>query len=395
MNIFKKENKNDILEKDDFNNYSIMEMNNYMLTDIRSKDIKSTYTITLSDLAKVSNIGYPTVQKIKTIIDDNKKVNDRLFKITNLEANESLKSLKDGQSFWGAIKKSDGTSKMAKLKEVEEKGIILDPTVMMMSVTLSAIENELADIKEISKQILTFLEHEKESEIESDLEILNRSINDFKYNLNDEKYLINNHKQVMDIKRTSNKNILFYKKEINEIVKKEKIIMTNGNINSIIDDIQNKFRYLRLSLYIYSFSTLMEILLLGNYNSNYLISKVNELNELNNEYKNIFNKALNYIKINANKSLESNLLSGLSSASKAISSLAEKVKVKNVDNWLNERGSNLQKTSQNMKESYNKRFDEIKDNNTSKFINKIEEINCIYNNTKEIYFDNENVYLEM
>ena len=72
---------------------------------------------------------------------------------------------------------------------------------------------ELGEIKELSKKIFSFLEHEKESEIESDLEILNRSISDFRFNLEDEKYLINNHKQVMDIKRTANKNMLFYKKE--------------------------------------------------------------------------------------------------------------------------------------------------------------------------------------
>lgn len=29
------------------------------------------------------------------------------------------------------------------------------------------------------------------------------------------------------------------------------------------------------------------------------------------------------------------------------------------------------------------------------FINQIENVNCIYNKTKEIYFDKENVYLEI
>ena len=98
---------------------------------------------------------------------------------------------------------------MAKLKAVNSSNIMtFDPTVMMMSVALAGIEAQLGEIKELNKKILSFLEEEKESEIESDLEILNRSINDFKYNLEDEKYLINNHKQVMDIKRTVNKNML-------------------------------------------------------------------------------------------------------------------------------------------------------------------------------------------
>ena len=285
---------------------------------------------------------------------------------------------------------------MAKLKAVNSSNIMtLDPTVMMMSVALAGIEAQLGEIKELNKKILSFLEEEKESEIESDLEILNRSINDFKYNLEDEKYLINNHKQVMDIKRTANKNMLFYKKQINDDLSKDKFFTINATMNSIIGEIEKKFKYYRLSLYIYSFSSLMEILLLGNYQSDYLLSKRNELDELDNEYTNTFYNTLDYIKKNANKSLEGNMLAGLGSAGKAIGNLAEKAKIKNVDSWLSERGDTLKQTGQNIKDNFINKFDEIKESNSKSFINQIEKIDCIYNKTKEIYFDSEKIYLEM
>ena len=165
--------------------------------------------MTISKLSEVSPIAVSTVDNIKKIRKENPKATDQLYRITNLGKNDSLKAMKDGKTFWGAIKKSNGKSEMAKLKAVNSSNIMtLDPTVMMMSVALAGIEAQLGEIKELNKKILSFLEEEKESEIESDLEILNRSINDFKYNLEDEKYLINNHKQVMDIKRTVNKNML-------------------------------------------------------------------------------------------------------------------------------------------------------------------------------------------
>ena len=63
----------------------------------------------------------------------------------------------------------------------------------------------------------------------------------------------------------------------------------------------------------------MEILLLGNYKNDYLLSKKEELDELE-----VFNNALEYVKKNANKSLEGNVLSGLGSAGKAIGNLKEK-----------------------------------------------------------------------
>ncbi|MBR2710939.1 MAG: hypothetical protein IKE89_00525 [Bacilli bacterium] len=397
LDKFKK--KNEILEQEanKEEKYSLVEMNNYMLSDVRKNDLsKNTYSLSISKLSEISPIAVPTANNIKTITEQNTKPSQTLYKITNLGKKDSLKSMKDGKTFWGAIKKEDGSSTMAKLKEVKSNNAItLDPTIMMMSVALVSIEQELGEIKELSKKIYSFLEHEKESEIESDLEILNRSIGDFRFNLEDEKYLINNHKQVMDIKRTSNKNMLFYKKEIKDYLSKDKLFTTNNSLNSIVLDIQKKFRYYRLSLYIYSFSTFMEILLLGNYKTDYLLNKKNELDELDNEYLEVFNKALEYVKKNANKSLEGNVLTGLGSAGKAIGNLAEKVKIKNVDNWLNEKGDNLKQSGQNIKNDFITKFEEMKESNSKPFINQIEKVDSIYNKTKEIYFDKENIYLEL
>ena len=407
MGIFDKfKKKNEVVEQkedqvindeDSKGNYSLVEMNNYMLSDVRKESLSNnTYSLSLSKLSEISPITVSTANNIKTIMEQNPKTSGNLYRITNLGKNDSLKAMRDGKTFWGSIKKSDGSSTMAKLKEVNPNNVMaLDPTVMMMSVALAGIEQELGEIKELSKQIFSFLEHEKESEIESDLEILNRSISDFRFNLEDEKYLINNHKQVMDIKRTANKNMLFYKKEIKDDLSKDKLFTTNNSMNSIIEDIQKKFRYYRLSLYIYSFSTFMEILLLGNYKNDYLLNKKKELDELDNEYSEVFNNALEYVKKNANKSLEGNVLSGLGSAGKAIGNLAEKVKIKNVDNWLNEKGDNLKQSGQNIKDDFATKFDDMKESNSRPFINQIEKVDCIYNKTKEIYFDKENIYLEM
>ena len=407
MGIFEKfKKKNEIVEikesqivvsEDNKENFNLAEINNYILSEVRKENLSdSTYSLSLSKLSEISPITIPTANNIKTIMEKNPKSSGNLYRITNLGKNDSLKAMRDGKTFWGSIKKSDGTSTMAKLKEIDPNSVMaLDPTIMMMSVALAGIEAELGEIKEMTKKIFSFLEHEKESEIESDLEILNRSISDFRFNLENEKYLVNNHKQVMDIKRTANKNILFYRKEIKDDLSKDKLFTTSNSVNSIINEIQKKIRYYRLSLYIYSFSTFMEILLLGNYKSDYLLSKKNELDELNNEYSNEFNNALEYVKKNANKSLEVNVLSGLGSAGKAIGGLAEKAKIKNIDSWLNEKGDNLKQSGQNIKDDFATKFDNLKESNSKLFINQIEKVDCIYNKTKDIYFDNENIYLEM
>lgn len=64
-----------------------------------------------------------------------------------------------------------------------------------------------------------------------------------------------------------------------------------------------------------------------------------------------------------------------------------------MDTWLNEKGDNLKQTGQNIKDNFINKFEEIKNSNSITFINKIEELDTIYNKTKEIYFDDEKIYL--
>ena len=51
---------------------------------------------------------------------------------------------------------------------------------MMMAVALFSIEQQLGNIAEMEKQILSFLEIEKESEIEADVETLTSIIKKYK-----------------------------------------------------------------------------------------------------------------------------------------------------------------------------------------------------------------------
>ena len=324
---------------------------------------------------------------------------NKLYRVVNLGKNDTLQQVKGKNTQkWGVVKPPKGKTQLAKLKEVKVNNIPLDPNTLILAAALENIEKDLQEIKELSKKILSFLEKDKEAEIESDLETLQRTLKEYKFNLEDEQYLTNNHKHVMDIKRTANKNMNFYKKQIKDDIDKNKTITTDLSMNSIINEISKKFKYYRLSLYIYSYASLLEISLLGNYQKDYLLNKIDELEELDKAYLDSFNKAQDYIKKMANKSLKGNLLSGLGSAEKAIGNLAERVQIikdKNIDTWLNQQGDNMKQKGQDIKNNYSQEFEDIKDSHAKPFINKVFEMNNIYNNTKYIYFDEEFIYLDL
>lgn len=398
MGLFDKIKKEEILQdnqQEEPKNMNIDEMSNYVLSDIRKEDLNNDFDVfPISKLVELSPLLGEMTNKLNSINEIIPTSKNKMYKVTNLKGGTLAQNKKTGQ-FYGSIIGKDKNRTMATFKEVNPKNVklqTLNPEVLMMTVALAGIEAELGEIKEISKNIMSFLEHDKESKIESDLEILNKFMKEYKYNFNDNDYKNNIHSLIIDISRSSNSDIVFYKKELKDILTKTKLITTNISMKSIIERLKDKFKYYRLSLYIYSYATFSEVIVLKNNTPEFLKTKIDELKRLVSEYNEVYEKSLDYVRNNANKSLEGNILNGIGTAGKAIGNLAEKVKAKNVDNWLNEKGSNLKQSGQNIKDDYSKKFEEVKETYTNKFIEGIEKI-YISQTNEEIYFDNENIYI--
>ena len=177
-----------------------------------------------------------------------------LYKLLNGEG-VGLKQSRSG-FLWGATKES----KMGKFQELNSATkttttqIPIDPTTMMMAVALASIEKQLGDIAEMQKQILSFLETEKESDVEGDVETLSKIINDYKYNWDNELFVNSNHKLVLDIRRNANKNIKSYNKRIEEVIDSKDFLISQSNVSSALEKLTKDFKYYRLSLFSYSLS---------------------------------------------------------------------------------------------------------------------------------------------
>ena len=85
-------------------NNTLIAMNNYMLSEVRKENLSNnSYKLSISKLSEISPITMPTANNIKTIIEQKNKSTGKLYRITNLGKNDSLKAMKDGKTFWGSI----------------------------------------------------------------------------------------------------------------------------------------------------------------------------------------------------------------------------------------------------------------------------------------------------
>lgn len=405
-NIIKfNDDKNIVTEQNDemvreFHN--LVEMTEEMLRDAR-KEIANTKTLSIP-IAELTLLGAgvsPLIPALRTVTQTTTINTQGLYQLANAGVGDVLKVAKNG-NFWGAFKTADGASKFAQLQAARPLTATnttvmpIDPATMMMAVALFAIEQQLKGIEETQKQILSFLEIEKESEIEADVEILSKMITTYKHNWNNEHFVASNHKMVLDIQRTARKNMLSYKKRVAELLDSKKLIVSQAKVKATLGDLQKKFKYYRLSLYTFSMASLVEIMLSGNFKEEYISDVKEELKKFSLEYRDLFTECSMYLEKMTSVSVEANVMKGISVASKAVGKFIGNipvVKEGQVDEFLQDSGAHLKENAQDMQKNVLEAFATLHNPGTGVFMDRMEDMIQIYNHTDRICFDDKKIYL--
>lgn len=401
-NLINQENSELVIQKSKNEQYNIVAVSNSLLKETR-ENIKNSNSINIP-IAGLSSLGgsiASMVPAFRTVMQTTTTNVDGLYRLANMAATDTLKAAKDG-NFWGAFKTLGGKSKMLKIAEASpvtstvNTVMPFNPATIMMSVALFSIEQQLKKITEIEKQIIGFLEDEKQSEIEADLITLNKIIQEYKYNWDKEQYLTNEHNIVLDIKRTAEKNLIFYNRQIEKAMKSESLLVFGNTVQEAKNKLNNQLEYYRLTLYIYSFGSFMETILLNNYDEEYLMEIKSGIKGYLENFNQIYQNAFNYIEKMSNRTVEANIIESIGKTGKALGEFVNsipQIKAEQAGDWLINSGNKIQETGQNIKKAPMNDIESISKTGIELFLDKFDDINVIYNHTKDIYLDKDNIYL--
>ena len=374
-----------------------------LVLDARNTEISKTNSLSVP-IAELSTLGAGVsslIPAFNTVTQTVTMNTQGLYQLANTSVGDTLKIAKNG-NFWGAFKTAEGGSKFAQLTAADpisgtSKMVMnANPATMMMAVALFSIEKELGDIAEMQKQIISFLQIEKEAEIEADVITLSEIITKYKHNWDNERYIASNHKMICDIQRTARKNMIAFQKQVAEALKSKQLIVMGGKVNSTLNEMLKKFKYYRLALYTFSLASLAEIMLSGNFKAENIQAAIDEIRKNTDEYRSLFGECSVHLEKLLKGSIETNLLKGVGAASNAMGKLIgsiPKVKDGQVDEFLIEKGEKIKSGAQGISWDVIKSFAEVSNPNTGGFLRKLEEMDKIYNHTTGICFDKDNLYL--
>lgn len=374
-----------------------------LMDTISNLDENKTIKVPISELATLGAGVSSLIPKMATITKTTSLPVDGLYRLANQGVEEVLKQAKDG-NFWGALKKADGSSKMLKLQSIDSLTATttsnmvmpIDPATAMMAIALYSIEKELGQIAEMEREILSFLEIEKKAEIEADVETLMDIIRKYKSSWDNEHFIASNHKLIIDIQRTARKNINFYFKKITERIKSNKLTLSQTQVNSLLKDLENEFKYYRIALYTYSLSSLLEIMLSGNFKEEYINSIKVQITSMSMAYRDLFDESSIKLEKLSSITIESNMLKGVGIAGNAFGKAISKMPLIEkgpIDELLEKGGEKLKLSAINREHKAIREFAALSNPKTAVFTEKMDDMISIFNCSNSIAFDKEYLYL--
>lgn len=304
-----------------------------------------------------------------------------------------MEMFKSNGEYIGALKARDGGVGGG---QARMEPLACNPTMLFMSMTLLTIENKLDEIKSIQQEMLDFLKSKERAQTRENLNTLIDVLNNYKFNCDNEKYKTNKHILVQDIKRKSEQSILLYRDLIQNIMCKKELIHSDQEINSKIKKFDEDFKEYQLALYLYSFSSFIEAMLLENFNKNYIIGVRDKITEYEFNYKELYTKCYNNIESSTEKSIQTILTKWLANASKGTGKLISKIPFVSkgkVDELFIDSENSLREISEKRN---NKNIHKLIRNSikrTNPFVESLDKVNVIYNESIDILIDKNNLYL--
>lgn len=373
-----------------------------MLLDARvTINNKNTLSIPIVELSTLGAGVSSLIPALNTVTQTTTFATEGLYQLANVGVGDVLKVARNG-NFWGAFKTTEGASKLLQLQAAAPLSATtatvaaINPAMMLMAVALFTIEKELGNIMEIGKEILSFLEIEKESEIEADVETLMNIVTKYKFNWDNKNFIASNHKLVLDIQRTARKNMNGYQKKIKGALKVKRSIVVQNKVNLELIDFEKKFKYYRLSLYTFSLASLMEIMLSGNFKEEYIIGTKDEVIKMSQTYRDLFEECSVRLEKMGGASLETKVIKGLGSTIHFTRKLISNIphgKEKKIDGFLQNKRDHLKNNEIGLEKKAVEAFSVIGNPDTGMLVEKMQDMVRIYNHTSKICFDNEDIYL--
>lgn len=353
-------------------------------------------------IAEIGSIGagmssLPTVFRTATAEMVTKTGN--LYELTN---GITLKAASDGSGYLRGFEMgANGIKKQGLFKSVEglnttvKTTMPINPATMCMAVAIIGLDKKMDRIIEIEQRLLDHIVAKERAQLRNNIDFLSETLRDYKYNWDNERFLNSNHVMALQIKREAGTYIKKYRELIEKGLVINGLVKGDADIKKAIKNVSRDMNEYQIAVYVYAFASFVEVMLKGNFNSEYLKEVSDRIEDNSVQYRELYTKAYNKLLYKADKTVESQFLGTLSSIGKTAGNLAAKspaLDLLDVDDALKKGSKKLSRINTNKKAKELKRLESKQAVYIRPFIDNLSIVDKAYNEPKQILFDDKFIY---
>ena len=308
-------------------------------------------------------------------------------------AGKTMFQMKGTNNFIGSLQTSTG---MVGGGQAQMTPLACDPTMIFMAAALANIEKKIDAIQDMQKEMMDFLVQKEKSDLKGNLNFLFDVFNNYKYNWKNEMYKNSNHIKVLDIRQEAEKKIAFYREQIIAKINKKSFIHSDQTVNKQLQSVRDQFKDYQLALYLLGFSSFLEVMLLGNFDADYLTGISDKLEKYSLKYRELYTKCYDEIESYSSTSVQSSMLKGIAKASTSVGKLVEKIPVISkgqADEALIAAGDKLDELNDGKLRKQMRSLIEHQSNSIRPFIENIDTVNELCNKPVQLLIDKDNLYI--
>ncbi|MGM9629214.1 hypothetical protein [Butyricicoccus sp.] len=348
--------------------------------------------IPFEDISALGIATEPIIAALQSIGGSNAQ--SGLYWVT-VPGNGHLAHFKNENAFLGNVLTPDNKvgGGMARLHP-----IACNPTLLFAAAALMSVNTKLDNIQQTQQEIFDYLKQKDKAELRGQLRTLTDAMDDYKHNWSNDSFKSSRHPQIQQIKENAENNIIFYRGQIERSIGKTGFFQRGKEAAKKIEVVLAYFKEYQLSVYLYAFSSFLDVMLLENFDSDFLDKIVQRIDDYAYEYRELYSTCYSQLKKQKESSLQAHLLGGLAGISNAAGTVVAKTPVgdkSQIDETLLAVGDKIGKIRSDKTERAMQDFLDAQSSPVRPFIESIQAVNKLYNQTTEFLVDNENLYLKM
>ena len=274
----------------------------------------------------------------------------------------------------------------------------VNPAVACIGIALIAMNQKLDDISIAQREMIDLFKEDKASKLKGSLVTLNEIYTDYRNEIDNESFKEKKISVVLDIKNQAVQEMAFYRGQIKKLLKEA------WNANSLkksrrdcIDECLYNLKYYRLSIYIYSFASMLEVMLFKKLKSETISNSADRIESISIEYRELYSscydKMNEYLRGRFENKAKRAAAKAVRGVGKAIGSIPV-IEKGSVDEMLEMAGDSIDEARV---EYINKSMDRLmlqKDSDSQAFVQMIRMLDRVLNNQLKVLVDRDNLYVE-